>query len=153
MTLMRAQMKISKLIFLIGIVLSCGNVFPATGYANGYTWTYCINDGKLEIFNNGSAAISPSPTGAVTIPSFLGGNRVTSIGYLAFCDCDGLTSVTIPDGVTSIGSSAFSGCSGLTSVTIPDSVTSIGSSAFSGCSGVTSVTIPDSVTSRGGSAF
>ena len=63
-------------------------------------------------------------------------NSVTSIGYRAFYDCSGLTSVEIPNSVKSIGGSAFSGCSSLTSVEIPNSVTSIGSSAFSGCSGL-----------------
>ena len=58
---------------------------------------------------------------------------VTSIGDYAFCNCSGLTSVTIGNGVTSIGYEAFYGCSGLTSVTIPNSVTSIGSSAFQHC--------------------
>ena len=67
---------------------------------------------------------------------------VTSIGYWAFSECSGLTSVTIPNSVTSIGGSAFYKCSGLTSVTIPNSVTSIGDSAFENCSGLTSVTIP-----------
>ena len=62
---------------------------------------------------------------------------VTSIGYCAFNDCSGLTSVTIPNSVTSIGISAFYNCSGLTSVTIPSSVTSIEVRAFSGCSGLT----------------
>ena len=80
-------------------------------------------------------------------------NSVTSIGYKAFRDCRGLTSITIPNSVTSIGGSAFYGCSGLTSVTIPNSVTSIGSSAFYGCSGLTSVTIPNSVTSIRGYTF
>ena len=70
-------------------------------------------------------------------------NSVTSIGWCAFEDCSGLTSVTIPNSVTSIGSYAFRGCSGLTSVTIPNSVTSIGSFAFSGCSGLTKVIVPN----------
>lgn len=78
---------------------------------------------------------------------------VTSIGDVAFCNCSGLASVTIPNSVTSIGSSAFSGCSGLTSVTIPNSVTSIGGYVFSGCSGLTSVTIPNSVSFIGEGAF
>ena len=85
---------------------------------------------------------------SVTIP-----NSVTSIDRYAFSGCSGLTSVTIPNSVTSIGDGAFADCSGLTSVTIPNSVTSIGYDAFSGCSGLTSVTIPNSVTSIGSSAF
>lgn len=44
------------------------------------------------------------------------GYSVTSIGYNAFSDCSGLTSVTIGNSVTSIGSSAFGGCSGLTEI-------------------------------------
>ena len=63
----------------------------------------------------------------------------TQIAYDAFCDCSGLTSVTIPNSVMSIGNYAFSECLGLTSVTIPNSVTSIGTYAFYGCSGLTSV--------------
>ena len=80
-------------------------------------------------------------------------SSVTSIGYDAFANCSGLTSIIIPSSVTSIDSYAFYGCSGLTSITIPSSATSIGDYAFSGCSGVTSVTIPLSVTSIGDHAF
>ena len=79
--------------------------------------------------------------------------NVTSIGELAFSECRGLISITIPDGVTLIGESAFDHCSGLTSVAIPNSVTSIGEIAFSYCRGLTSVTIPNSVTSIGELAF
>ena len=85
---------------------------------------------------------------SLTIPS-----SVTSIGEYAFYGCSGLTSLTIPSSVTSIGESAFYGCSGLTSLTIPSNVTSIGESAFYGCSGLTSLTIPSNVTSIGESAF
>ena len=119
----------------------------------GYTWTYRINGDTAEIFNDYSAAISPSPTGAVTIPSALGGKPVTSIGGSAFSCCSGLTSVTIPDSVTSIGDSAFEWCSELTSVSIPGSVTSVEEGAFYGCSGLTSVTIGNGVTNIGDYAF
>ena len=85
---------------------------------------------------------------SVTIP-----NSVTRIGYNAFYDCSGLTSVTIPNSVTSIDKEAFYGCSGLTSVTIGNSVTSIDKEAFFGCSGLTSVTIGNSVTTIGDYAF
>ena len=52
------------------------------------------------------------------------------------------TSVIPDDGsVTSIGSYAFNNCNGLTSITIPNSVTSIGNYAFSSCSKLTKMTI------------
>ena len=76
-------------------------------------------------------------SGNVVIPSSVtySGNTyaVTSIGKYAFSDCDGLTSITIPNAVTSIGDGAFYDCDGLTSITIPNSVTSIGGDAFYGC--------------------
>lgn len=52
--------------------------------------------------------------GKITIPEKVTYNgvtySVTSIGYRAFFDCTGLTSITIPNSVTSIGEFAFSGC-------------------------------------------
>ncbi len=89
----------------------------------------------------------------IVIPSEIDGKSVTSIGYDAFEECTGLTSITIPDSVTSIGYGAFRNCTGLTSITIPDSVTSIGEYAFYECTGLVSVTIGNSVTSIGDSAF
>ena len=63
-------------------------------------------------------------------------NSVTSIGWNAFYDCTGLTSITIPNSVTSIGNYAFYDCTGLTSITIPNSVNSIGEYAFRDCTGL-----------------
>ena len=80
-------------------------------------------------------------------------NGVTSIGECAFCECNGLTSISIPASVTSIGPSAFEGCSALTSIEIPASVTSIGNYAFGYCSALTSIEIPASVTTIGEEAF
>ena len=45
-------------------------------------------------------------------------SSVTSIGDLAFCGCNSLTSISIPASVTSIGEWAFSYCSALTSITV-----------------------------------
>ena len=76
-------------------------------------------------------------SGEVVIPSTVSYKSKTltvkSIGFSAFEDCSGLTSVTIGNSVTYIGSSAFDGCSSLTSITIPNSVASIGYNAFDGC--------------------
>ena len=95
-----------------------------------------------------SAFCNCSGLTSITIP-----NSVTIIGREAFYHCTGLTSITIPNSVTIIGSRAFAGCTNLTSVSIPDSVTSIGNSAFDGCEGLTSVTIGNSVTNTGDDAF
>jgi hypothetical protein len=110
-------------------------------------------------------------SGAFTIP-----NRVRIIRAFAFRNCDGLTSVIIPqsvmsimnntfqdctgltsvilgNGVKSIGDSAFTRCTNLTSVTMGNRITSIGNYAFGGCNSMTSITIPSSVTSIGFGAF
>ena len=71
----------------------------------------------------------------------------------AFCYCNSLVSITIPNSVISIGYGAFGGCKALASITIPNSVISISERAFEYCSGLTSITIPNSVTSIGNSAF
>ena len=68
-------------------------------------------------------------------------NSVTSIGWGAFEDCSGLTSIVIPNSVASIRGYAFSGCSGLTSIEIPNSVTSIGRNAFYDCSVLTNIVV------------
>ena len=96
-------------------------------------------------------------TGSVTIPETIKHQgvtySVTEIGLMAFNNCTGLTSVTIPKSVKAIGNHAFAECSSLTSITMPNGVTSIGDDAFKNCSGLTEVTIPSSVTSIGGGAF
>ena len=120
---------------------------------------YKINGNNATVTYRGSSYdyYSNEYSGAVNIPSTVTYNgttySVTEIGYYAFYNCPGLTSVTIPNSVTSIGEYAFSYCTGLTSVTIPNSVTRIGADAFRSCTGLTSVTIPNSVTSIGSSAF
>ena len=101
---------------------------------------FVIEGGVLKQYNG--------PGGDVVIPE-----GVTAIGYSAFSNRTGLTSVTIPDSVKEIGHFAFSNCTGLTSVTIPDGVKEIGGSAFKGCEGLTSVAIPNSVKKIGYCAF
>ena len=125
----------------------------ATETVNGIAWSYRVSNGKAEIYNLDSAAIPPSTTGAISIPSTLGGYPVTRIGGYAFCFCFGLTSVSIPSGVTSIGDWAFAGCIGLTSMTIPNGVTSIGDGAFVACSGLTIMMIGNGVMHVGYQAF
>ena len=136
--------------FLLALCLLMGyaTLHAATETVDGITWTYTVSNGEASI-----TKWPKSTSGAITIPSTLGGYSVTSIGDSAFFECYYLTSVTIPSSVTSIGNSAFACCSDLTSVTIPSSVTSIGDHAFQSCSSLTSITIPEGVTSIGSYAF
>ena len=67
-------------------------------------------------------------------------------------NCNGLTNVTIGNGLTTIGNYAFN-YSGLMSIIIGNSVTNIGTCAFRGCGDMTSVSIGNSVSGIGSSAF
>jgi len=78
---------------------------------------------------------------------------VTSIGKCAFCDCENLQYIDLPDGLIKIGDWAFSGCESLTEINIPDGVISIGCDAFKGCRSLTEITIPNSVTKLGSDVF
>ena len=89
-----------KLMILAAAVAVAIGAWSETETVGGYTWKYQINGDTAEIYNSnhGFAAISPSPTGAVTIPSTLGGKPVTSIGEGAFSDCSGLMSISVGPG-------------------------------------------------------
>ena len=138
--------------FLGTLLLLCSTIATAQNFtANGISYNILSTDDKTLEVTQGSYR------GAVTIPAKVTYNgttySVTGIGRYAFSECDGLTSITIPNSVTSIGDIAFYGCSRLANITIPKSVTSIGNVAFYGCSRFTIITIPNSVTSIGIGAF
>lgn len=122
-----------------------------TATVDSYTYTYSVLNGQAEIgaSNAWTRAISPSPTGHVTVPSSLGGFPVVGIGDYAFYGLYSahykLESVTIPSGVTRIGERAFSGCPNLTDVTIPASMAVVDNGAFSGCSNLKGVHISNLV--------
>ena len=88
----------TKLIMMAAAVAVTLGAWADTETVGDYTWTYRINGDTAEIYGpiGRVPCVSPSPTGAVTIPSTLGGKPVTSIGDYAFGGCTGLTRVANP---------------------------------------------------------
>jgi len=118
--------------------------------------------GRAEIYGNftystdGSSVTITKYTGSeanVSIPGFIRGTPVTSIGVESFYGCASLNSVAIPDNVNEIEGWAFDSCTSLRSVTIPNNVTNIGKLAFFGCSSLSNVIIGNRVISIGQEAF
>ena len=99
------------------------------------------------------SAISSSTTGAVAVPSTLGGYPVVAVDHYAFGYCTGLTHITIPEGVKEIGPGAFYHCTGLKTVIIPESIEKIDTCAFDNCTALENVTIPAAVKKIGDYAF
>ena len=133
---------------------TCGKETP-----EDVTWRLEGEAGHYGLFISGTGAMAdygyssqPWNTNKEYIKTVLIENGVTSIGECAFCECNGLTSISIPASVTSIGAEAFNDCKKLTTVSIPANVTTIGEEAFNNTA-LTSIEIPASVTSIGNGVF
>ena len=87
-----------KLVAMAMAALAAVGAWAYTATVDGITWTFEVVDGKAEIYNNGSAAILMSTTGAITIPATLGDYPVNSIGGSAFLGCSAslFDTATIP---------------------------------------------------------
>lgn len=101
-----------------------------------------------SVIKIGSAFCGCDSLYSISIP-----NSVTSIGIRAFYLCARLTSIIIPESVTIIGEGAFIGCANLASIVIPKSVTHIEKFTFSGCAKLASVVLPNTVRGIGERAF
>ncbi len=168
-------------LFLMMAMLSFAHDFEAGGIYYNITSSSAPYMVEVTYQGTDSSQYGNEYSGAVSIPSSVVYNGITykvaGIGYEAFRNCTGLTSVTIPNSVTSIGANAFYGTAwydnqpnGLlyigkvaykykgtmpsnTKIVLKEGTLVISDIAFSGCSGLTSITIPNSVTSIGSSAF
>ena len=98
-------------------------------------------DGML--FNKAGTSLIACPEGLTSISIPQG---VTSIGNYAFAYCNNITNFSIPQGVKSIGDGAFLNCLGLTSISISQGVTSIGDKAFFACDSLTNITFNSATT-------
>ena len=112
-------------------------------------WEYQIDGGTATITKyNGDKE-------TVTLPSKLGGKKVTTIGRNAFEKNKFIETVKIPKNYTEIGDRAFYDCINLTKVTFAKKIKLklIGEDAFNGCYSLTGFKIPATVTELGAGAF
>jgi len=114
----------------------------------------------------------------ISVPKYIDGKLVTSIGANAFAGETALREVNLPSDISYIGKKAFKGCSNLTKIEIPEKVKTIGAEAFyenirltsvifasnsnvttiedkafAYCSALRKFEVPEKVTSLNGSAF
>ena len=78
---------------------------------------------------------------------------LTTVGDMAFCSLENLTSVRIPSTVTKIGELAFSQCRSMAMLTLNQGLQTIGRSAFEQCWKLQDLRLPDTVTTLGYHAF
>lgn len=97
------------------------------------TYTYYLLDSEATI-------VKADVKGNVTIPSKLGGKKVTGILSYAFSGLSKLTGITVPEGVKFIGKAAFKD-SGITKITLPATLTDIDENAFQYCKQLKSIAI------------
>ena len=133
-----------RLVVMLAAGFAALGAWAGTEKVGDYTWSYEVYESYVSIVKGeNQAAVSPKPTGSVTIPDKLGGLPVARIGQSAFYGCSGMTGVAIPDTVTYIGMKAFSGCSKLSILELPYKVDTIEKDALSGCTSLKTFCLSD----------
>lgn len=75
------------------------------------------------------------------------------IGFSAFAQCDGLTTIVVPASVKHIGGCTFMGCRNLSSVTLPTQLKKVNDFMFADCSALHNIDLPANVEYIGRRAF
>lgn len=142
-----------KLCVLLALVLAlsamgaCAETAPTPIYECGDYTYILLDDGSAQIVSWDGADTD------LVVPDALDGYAVTSISECAFCDCQSLQSVVLPQGIVEIGEYAFSDCDDLQSVTLPEGLVALGDCAFDDCEGLTEIALPDSLAQVGSNPF
>lgn len=108
----------------------------ASALAEEPVWSY--DDGNMVL------RLSGELSGDVTVPSEMDGYRVSAVANQAFYEQHQVSSLTMPDTLRALQSGAVSCMDGLTSVTLNEGLEYIGSN-FDRCGALTRLTIPSSV--------
>jgi hypothetical protein len=119
--------------------------------ASAETW----GDYEYAVLEDGTVEITDyiGNDSEVEIPAEIDGKIVTVIGEYAFCSCEKLEKIIIPNGVKTIDKYAFYHSFYLEEVILPEGLKTIGEHAFSGCYSLNKVDLPDSVVTLGRYSF
>ncbi len=131
-----------KQVTLLALMLLCTLSTFAYDFEVEGIYYNILNDTSVAVTHRGEGdTYIASYSGDVVIPQSVTYNEatynVTNIGTSAFCNCEELTQLTIPEGVTTIGYMAFYNCRNLTSMTFPNSITQTNTAVFTNCSSLT----------------
>jgi len=138
-------MKIWKKLLALG--LACGTLGAGAMLATGCKEQkkelayYLSEDGTYYIVSG----IGTYEGDTLTIPETYNQLPVKGIFDRAFYDCDGLTSVTIPNHITELGYGIFEDCDGLEKAVIGNNVRTLPSAMFAGCKNLFSITLGSNV--------
>lgn len=97
-------------------------------YINNELITEVVFPNGITTVKEGAMYGASCITSALIIP-----NTVTTIGQVAFRNCNNIPSISIPNSLMTIGNAAFKGCSSLIALNIPNTIATIGSEAFYDC--------------------
>jgi hypothetical protein len=113
------------------------------------------SDDCFEITKNGLVFLADRYDGGavLVIPEEISGIKVTAIAPGGFADCQGVSTLILPDTLETIGAGAFAGCADLRGIWLPDSVRFVGENAFRDCIGLESVSVPGGIEIIASGAF
>ena len=114
-----------------------------TEYIGYYTF-YNYNSKLKKVVIGKSVRVVGGFTGCASLEEVILSEGNVSIENEAFCGCEKLSKITLPNTIKEIGAVAFSNCA-FEAFTIPESVTGIEYGVFSGCHNLTSISIPQSI--------
>lgn len=131
--------------------LGLGTTFTVAVPCGGGTADLTFKVTNLSPLEVEVSASPESIAGALTIPATVQDDNgltfaVTAIGYDAFLRRNGITSVTLPEGLTRIYDRAFNECANLASANLPSTLANIYQGAFMNCVALSSINIPNGVT-------
>jgi hypothetical protein len=143
----------------------CLTAVLASSFTAGAATTYIIGDNgirykadkKITSLTVTTPAKGSTYVGDYVIPATVktenyGELPVVAVGSSAFSECDGLTSVILPESVKLIDNYAFDSCPKLKKVEMPG-VTTIGHWSFRWCTALEDLVFPEGLTTIGNYAF